>query len=261
MSKKVQVLVLAGVFTSSTSVLGVNTGIETVQAKVRESSANVVEITESIFKSEVDRGYEFLKETERILEEKREAERLEAERIAREQAELERLRLENEIRKENVGINLDNVLEISNINADELSQVFTLMNKPEMCELSTALVDAEKTYGINALFLASLVANETAYNTSYRAINQNNVSGYAVYNSSVEGTYFNSKYECIMKTAKWLKDEYLSPDGAHFYGYTTRCVNIDYCLTEDSSASDYNWSRIINNIGKTLESYYKKYVK
>lgn len=192
-------------------------------------------------------------EEERIQRELEEQRRLEEERLAFEEAQ--------RIRKESIGVNLDNLLEKSNIKAEELYSTLVFMGKTEMSELAWAIVDAENETGINSLFLTALIAQESAWNKSYRAINQNNVTGYSVYNSYAEGSYFNSKYDCIMETARWLKAEYLSPDGKHFYGYTSYHVNIDYCLTEDGSASDFNWSKSVNNIAKTVESYYHKYIK
>ena len=213
-------------------------------------------------------GQAFLQESEVLIKEKKEREEEEKRlQLIREQEELERQLLiqqyinEENYRRNSVGINLDNLLEPSNITAEELYHVFLALGKEEMCELSWALVDCELETSINALFLASLVAQESSWNKSYRAVTQNNITGYAVFNSHSEGKSFASKYDCIMETARWIKREYLSEGGSHFYGYTSYHVNIDYCLTEDSSQSDFRWSANINNISKTLESYYHKYVK
>lgn len=208
---------------------------------------------------------EFVKQTEKFLAEKEEAERLRLEEEARIKAEEERLaeerRVAEIIRKNSVGVNLDNVLEPSNITPEELYQVFIEMGKEEMSNLAWAITDAEYYTGINSLFLASLIAHESAYNTSYRATYQNNVTGFAVYNSGAEGSYFVDKYSCIIQTAEWLKNEYLSPSGRYFNGYTTYHVNIKYCLNEAGTETDFNWSTTINNIAKTIESYYHKFVK
>lgn len=192
-------------------------------------------------------------EEERIKKEQEEIARLEAERLALEQKEI--------ARKEMVGVNLDNVLEPSNITAEELYQVFMFLDKPEMAQLSWAIVESEAITNINSLFLAGLIANESSYGTSYRAVYQNNVTGFAAYNSSAEGSYFVDKYSCIIQTAEWLKNEYLSPEGKYFNGYTTYHINIRYCLTEDGSATDFQWSEIINNISKTVESIYHQFIK
>lgn len=202
---------------------------------------------------------DFVEQTERIIAEKEEAERLRLEEEARIKAEEERLAEIN--RKNSVGVNLDNVLEPSNITPEELYQVFIEMGKEEMSSLAWAITDAEYYTGINSLFLASLIAHESAYNTSYRATYQNNVTGFAVYNSVAEGSYFVDKYSCIIQTAEWLRNEYLSPSGRYFNGYTTYHINIRYCLNETGTETDFNWSTTINNIAKTIESYYHKFVK
>lgn len=193
-------------------------------------------------------------EEERIRKEQEELARLEAERLEKERLEQER--------KNKVGVNLDNLLEPSNIKAEELYEVFMLMDKPEMAQLSWALVDSEYYTGLNCIFMAGLVAQESAWNTSYRAVNQNNVTGFSVYNSNARGSYFNSKYDCIVQTAEWIKKEYLSPNGVYFMGgYTSYHVNLKYCFNEAGTEPDMNWSKSINNISKTIQSYYHKYVK
>ena len=215
------------------------------------------------------RGDSFLEETERIIAEKKEQERLrllEEERIRQEEEkrkqEEEAKRIAEENRKNSVTVNLDNVLEVSNMTAEELYATLMVMDKPEMAQLSWALKDAENLTNINMLFLAGLVANESAWNTSYKAQYQNNVTGYAAYNSRTAGSTFESKYDCIIQTAEWLKNEYLSEDGLYYMGgYTTYHINLRYCLNEEGTAPDMKWSKTINNISKTIESYYMKYVR
>lgn len=201
---------------------------------------------------------------EKAEEVKKEREEVERQRLIREEERVKAIEEAKALeitRMNSVGVNLDNVLEPSNITAEELYQVFVEMGKEEMSQLAWAITDAESITGINSLFLAGLIANESAYNTSYRAIYQNNVTGFAAYNSGAEGSYFVDKYSCIIQTAEWLKNEYLSPEGRYFNGYTTYHINIRYCLTEDGSSTDFNWSTTINNIAKTIESYYHKFVK
>lgn len=240
-------------------------GNSEVYAENKSLDCEKVEIAENIFKSD---SKHLKEEFEVKRQEYLEAKRIEEERIQREleeqrRIEEERIALEEfeKIRKESIGVNLDNLLEKSYIKAEELYSTLVFMGKTEMAELSWAIVDAENETGINSLFLTGLIAQESSWNKSYRAINQNNVTGYAIYNSEATGCYFNSKYDCIMETARWLKKEYLTEGGNHFYGYSSYHVNIDYCLTEDSSASDFEWSKNINNISKTVESYFHKYIK
>lgn len=216
---------------------------------------------ETVFLTSYDRINQIEQEGLRIKKEREEAEKirlLEEERLRKE--EEERAIIEEENRKNNVGVDLDNVLEISNIKAEELYDVLIFLEKEEMAELSWAFVDAERITGINALFLVGLAAQESAWGTSYRAMSQNNLTGYAVYNSKAEGSSFDSKYDCILQTAEWLRKEYLSEDGAYFEGYTTFHINLNYCFDETGSYPDMNWSKNINNIAKTIESIYFKFI-
>lgn len=198
-------------------------------------------------------------EQERIAEE---------ERLAKEKAkeEAERIRMEEELRiaeinrANSISFNPSNVLEPSYITAEELYQVFMYMDKPEMAELSWALTDAEYYTSVNSIFLAGLVAQESNYAKSYRAVYQNNLTGFCVYNSNSEGLDFVDKYSCIIQTAEWLKSEYLSPTGKYFNGYSTYDINIRYCLDETGTYTDFGWSNNINSISSTIESIYYTHV-
>lgn len=113
--------------------------------------------------------------------------------------------------------------------------------------LAGAFVQAEREYGVNAYFLASIVALESGWGESARANNgSNNLTGYAVYSDHSEGTYFSSKEECIMATARLLKNDYLNPEGEHFGGgYTSYNINLKY-------SADTNWCNKVENITYTL---------
>lgn len=49
---------------------------------------------------------------------------------------------------------------------------------------ASAFVEAEKKYGVNAFFMAGIVALESGFATSRRAIEDNNLTGYEVYSDS-----------------------------------------------------------------------------
>lgn len=102
---------------------------------------------------------------------------------------------------------------------------------------------AEELYGVNSLFLIGLTRLESANGTSKLAIERNNISGFTAYDGSVNkhSTYFDSKHECIIKTAKWISEEYLSDDGKYYNGLSLWDINKNY-------ASDSKWSNKINNI-------------
>lgn len=200
-------------------------------------------------------GIEVKKERERLekLEEER---RLEEERKAAE----ERAYLE-EVRKDNVSVNLDNVLQVSNINAEELLEVFDYYNYSRpMKELAYIIVEAERTYGINAFIISSIISWESAYNTSHRAVYDNNVLGWGVYNESATGINASSKYENIMNACSFLSSAYLSPEGIYFNGYSTWSINQRYCLDENGMPDD-EWRIGVNSIAKNYEWIYKNVVR
>ena len=79
----------------------------------------------------------------------------------------------------------ENVTVISGITEDEMKEV--LMNttgSKTMAHLASAFVEAEKKYGVNAFFMAGIVALESGFATSRRAIEDNNLTGYEVYSDS-----------------------------------------------------------------------------
>lgn len=188
------------------------------------------------------------------------AEREEAERLRLLEEEEERLRVIEEskvleiARKNSVSVNLDNVLEPSNINADELYEVFMLLDKPEMAALSNIITETEAITGINSFVIAGAVANESAWGTSSRAIYDGNYTGYGVYNDYSTGINHGDAYSNIVNTFIDVKENYLTEGGSYFYGYSTYHINISY------SASS-NWRIVVNDIAKTLESYYNQFIK
>lgn len=114
-------------------------------------------------------------------------------------------------------------------------------------KLADYYVEAEKIFGVNAIFLASLTAQESAWGTSNRAINQNNLSGFEVYHADAKGRYFQNKRESIMKTAELLSKNYLNENGVYYKGKDIFNVNSTYCPNDD-----YYWSSSINKIAYGL---------
>lgn len=169
------------------------------------------------------------------------------EKVKREK-ELEK-EFEEKIRKENVSFNEDNILIKSNMLEDELYQILP----DTMKHLSNSIIKAEDEYSVNAFVLSSIIALESSWGTSTRAINSNNLTGMAVYGDDSPGVYYNSQDECVIDTARQLKENYLSEDGIFFEGYSTYSVNIRYC---ESS----NWYIKVNKIAyELLEKYDRIY--
>ena len=96
---------------------------------------------------------------------------------------------------------------------------------------------------------------------SDRAKNDNNLSGYAVYNNSAKGAKFDTKHDSIMATAKLLRDYYLTPDGECFNGYSVVDVNKKYCFLQDGETIDFNWATQVTSIAKDLVYKANKFTK
>lgn len=172
---------------------------------------------------------------------------LEEERIREEQEKL-RLELEEVQRKEGVNFNVNDLRVKSNINAQEMHDILPATMK----HLASAIVYSEQLYNVNAFFIASLVAYESGWATSARANNgSNNLTGMAVYSPNSRGMYFESQQECVIYTANHLSNNYLSPDGSYFSGYSIYGVNVRY-------AANKNWASNIATIMHQLLNTYKK---
>ena len=105
-----------------------------------------------------------------------------------------------------------------------------------------AFVKAEMVSGINAMFMASLAMNESGMGRSSLARNKNNLFGFGANDGNPYGDAysFDSKDECIMYVAKFLREHYV--DGSYYRGGTIPAVNSVY-------ASDPDWSwKVWNNM-------------
>ena len=253
-------IALATAFTLSCTAVSLPEAEEIIEMKLTETNNEM----DNIFSSSYDRGCEIwlngLKiQEERLEQERLEAERLareEAERIAREEAERERLRIENENRIANVGVNLDNVLEVSDITVDELIAVFDFYDySKSMKELAWIIVEAERTYQINAFVISAIISWESDYNRSARAQNDNNVLGWSVYSPEHEGAIFDNKYQCIMNACEFLRSTYLTEGGLYYNGLSTWGISRNYCRDEYGNPSEA-WLEGINSISKNYEWIY-----
>lgn len=149
-----------------------------------------------------------------------------------------------------VSFNKNNLLSPSGANARKLA---IGLKGTGLEGLENSYIEAEKEYGVNAIFLCALTAEESAWGTSNRARNQNNMSGFEVYNDNAVGATFSSKHDSIITTAKLLKNNYLTPSGSYFYGYSIYDVNKNYCPVNGTSWSD-NISNIANQLVRKINS-------
>lgn len=140
--------------------------------------------------------------------------------------------------------NPNNLLDRSNASVDD---IYKSLKGTALYELAPIYIEAENLYGVNALFLVGLTAQESGWGTSRRAVEDNNLTGFGVYNNSSKGLNSQTKRDNILRTAKWLKDKYLTPGQSLYSGYGIRDVNVRYCIGVNGT-SDFDWSASISKI-------------
>lgn len=145
--------------------------------------------------------------------------------------------------KEELSLNELDLRELSNISTEEMENALQDTN---MCELAPIIVEVEEIYNVNALMFASIVALESGWNNSNRALNDNNLTGYAIYSDDSEFT-FDSVEDNLYATARLLDDDYLTEDGKYFNGRSIEDIGKKY-------SADPLWSSKVSDIANRLYS-------
>lgn len=91
--------------------------------------------------------------------------------------------------------------------------------KGELVALANDFAAAEKEFGVNAIFLAALAAQESGWGK--HCFLPNNIFGWS-------GKSFDSKSKCIEFVASRLAEKYLSEEGSCFNGKNLYGVNVAY---------------------------------
>lgn len=153
--------------------------------------------------------------------------------------------------KSYIYVNTNNLLQASNVTVEHLKHI---LKGTGLQGTESAYIDAEKTYGLNALFIMAISVHESGWGSSWLSQNKNNVTGYQAYpGREREARYFESKYDCIMRTAKLLAEEYLNPNGKYYNGYSIESVNIKYCVDGNGSVM-YSWSDGLKRLMKDFST-------
>ena len=166
------------------------------------SEYNFNEIEESIEK----RYNEYLAEQEKIEKEKK---------------------LKDLKRRKNVNFDVNNISIPSGITKDEM---YAILKDTGMHDVAGHIVEGEKQYGINALLLAALVAEESGWGKSPRATGPTkNMTGYAVNNNQSVGKTYSHRGDSVLDSAKLLRD-YITPGGKYdVKGKSLKKVGNLYC--------------------------------
>lgn len=174
----------------------------------------------------------------------------------RKNEEIENIKISEEKRQLGVTYSRENITLLSNITEDEMRNVLiNYKGSSTMAHLSDALVDAENEYGVNAFTMAAIVALESGFATSRRAIEDNNLTGYEVYSDDSDGRLFSSQYESILHTAKHLSNNYLSTDGLYYKGLSVDAVQLSYCPDEGKGK---NWNGKVDKLATGFLKVYKE---
>lgn len=174
---------------------------------------------------------------------------LEAERVQREAEEAERLRLiaEEEERLRQPHFNPYNITELSNLTKE---QMYRMLEGTALVTLVDAYYWYEQAYGINAIFLMSLNAEESGWGRSELAITRNNLSGHKDYYTG-DWKYYSDWGQCVEESFRLISEEYVSPDGDYYCGPSIYDINLTYC---PDPVDPNSWANNITNIGYRLLS-------
>ena len=164
-------------------------------------------------------------------------------------SELEFARQEIKDLETRVSYNPYDVTDISNTTAIHMQRA---LNGTALYDYAEVFTTIEDEYGINAYFVAAIAALESSWGTSDRAVNDNNLTGRGVYTKLSRGINAPTKEQNLLRTAEDLKENYLTPGGNYFKGYSSKEINQSYCLEWDSSDVNYNWYKQVNQIANEL---------
>ena len=133
-----------------------------------------------------------------------------------------------------------NLLEPSNITRE---QAYEILEGTALQALSSAYVYMEEIYGVNAIWLMALNAEESGWGRSGLAIYNNNLGGVKTVNG--DWAYFEDWYDSLDFITSMIRYEYLSEDGLFYNGYSIWNVNSMYC-------EGTQWAENINSIANSL---------
>ncbi|MDU1404775.1 MAG: glucosaminidase domain-containing protein [Streptococcus mitis] len=143
-----------------------------------------------------------------------------------------------------------NLTEPTNYSADELNRVYSMMNirNSRLAGKGAIFKEAEKRYGVNALYLMAHSALESAWGRSQIANDKNNFFGIAAYDTSPydSAKKFDDVDKGILGAAKWIRENYIDRGRDHL-GNKATGMNVRY-------ASDPYWGEKMASIMMNINS-------
>jgi beta-N-acetylglucosaminidase len=118
----------------------------------------------------------------------------------------------------------------------------------KLSQYAAEFLDAEKEYGVNALYLAAHASLESNWGKSNFAVNRYNFFGYGAYDSNPNNAHrYVSAAHGIMTVTEKIKADYLTEGGRYYKGPTLTGMNIRY-------ATDPQWAFKISDRMKRIIS-------
>ena len=151
--------------------------------------------------------------------------------------------VENQNYKNNRTVTIDEILnmDLRTLSLATVYEIDSFLQGTNMEGLGKFYIDAQRYYGVSAIFLMSKDIMESGYGSSNLAITRYNLSGYKAYDEDpYNAKIFDSFEHCIDEVSAYVKNEYLTEDGKYYNGYTLEAVNKRY-------ASDTEWANKIAN--------------
>ena len=145
-------------------------------------------------------------------------------------------KLKEEIQKEEQTryFNPNDVSALSHITVADAKH---MLEGTALYENAKSYVKAEEKYHVNAVFLMGIAAHESAWGTSRRAREDNNLTGYGVTSDHAKGINKSTKEAGLLATAETLHEKYLTPGGSYYVGTSAAAVNKHYCVGGEWAAA------------------------
>ena len=146
------------------------------------------------------------------------------------------LPIKGEIKKEEQTryFNPNDVSALSHITVSDAKHI---LEGTALYDDAKAYVKAEEKYHVNAVFLMGIAAHESAWGTSRRAREDNNLTGYGVTSDHAKGINKSTKEAGLLATAETLHEKYLTSGGSYYVGTSAAAVNKHYCVGGEWAAA------------------------
>lgn len=137
--------------------------------------------------------------------------------------------------------------DVSSISNITVSDAKEMLSGTQLYQDATSFVKAERIYHVNAVFLMGIAAHESAWGTSRRAKEDNNLTGYGVYSNDAKGINKASREEGLLATANTLHERYLSKGGSYYEGTSAADINKHYCTDNEWAGAVVTYSYQLMN--------------